>query len=54
MRLVWGKCIWRQLSQAIFVLDRNDHIAYNEYVTDQLREPDYAAPLQAVQQTAVK
>ncbi len=43
----------RQLAQAVFVLDRADRIAYAEYLTDQLREPDYAAPLQAVLQAAV-
>jgi thioredoxin-dependent peroxiredoxin len=43
---------WRLLQCAVFVIDRNDHIAYNEYVADQFREPDYAAALQAVQQAA--
>jgi thioredoxin-dependent peroxiredoxin len=38
---------WRQLAQAVFVLDRADRIAYAEYVVDQRREPDYAAALQA-------
>jgi thioredoxin-dependent peroxiredoxin len=38
---------WRQLQRAVFVIDRNDRIVYAEYVADQLREPDYAAPLQA-------
>ena len=37
----------RQLAQAVFVLDRADRIAYAEYVVDPLREPDYAAALQA-------
>jgi thiol peroxidase len=46
---VWLKQ-WRLLQRAIFVLDRHDHIVYAEYVADQLREPDYAAALQAVQQ----
>ena len=45
---VWLK-EWRQLAQAVFVLDRNNCIAYAEYVADQLRDPDYAAALQAVQ-----
>jgi thioredoxin-dependent peroxiredoxin len=49
---VWLK-EWRQLAQAVFVLDRNDRIVYAEYVADQLREPDYAAAMQAVQQAAV-
>ncbi len=44
---------WRQLAQAVFVLDRADRIAYTEYVADPLREPDYAAALQAVRQAAV-
>jgi hypothetical protein len=35
------------------VLDRNERIVYAEYVSNQLREPDYAAALQAVQQAAV-
>ena len=48
---VWLK-EWRQLVQAVFVLDRHDRIVYAEYVADQLREPDYAAALHAVQQTA--
>jgi thiol peroxidase len=49
---VWLK-EWRQLAQAVFVLDRNDRIVYAEYVADQLREPDYAAAMQAVQQATV-
>jgi hypothetical protein len=44
----------RQLVQAIFVLDRNDNIVYAGYVADQLLEPDYAAALQALQQSAVE
>jgi thioredoxin-dependent peroxiredoxin len=48
---VWLK-EWHLLQRAVFVLDRNDHIAYTEYVADQLREPDYAAALQAVQKVA--
>jgi thiol peroxidase len=43
----------RRLARAVFVLDRADRIAYAEYLTDQLREPDYAAALQAVQQAAL-
>ncbi len=49
---VWLK-EWRQLAQAVFVLDRNDRIVYAEYVADQLREPDYAAAMQAVQRATV-
>src|SRR5437588_7763643 len=48
---VWLK-EWRLLQQAVFVLDRNDHIFYAEYVADQLHEPDYAAAMLAVQQAA--
>jgi thioredoxin-dependent peroxiredoxin len=43
----------RRLARAVFVLDRADRIAYAEYLTEQLREPDYAAALQAVQQAAL-
>ncbi len=49
---VWLK-EWRQLVGAVFVLDRHDRIAYAEYITDQLREPDYEAALQAVQQATL-
>ena len=48
---VWLK-EWRLLQRAVFVIDRNDSIVYVEYVADQLREPDYTAALQAVQQAA--
>jgi thioredoxin-dependent peroxiredoxin len=50
---VWLK-EWRQLAQAVFVLDRNDCIVYAEYVADQLREPDYAAAMQAVQRATLE
>ena len=50
---VWLK-EWRLLQRAVFVIDRDDRIVYAEYVADQLREPDYAAALQAVQQAAVE
>jgi thiol peroxidase len=50
---VWLK-EWRLLQRAVFVLDRDDRIVYAEYVADQLREPDYVAALQAVQQAAVE
>ena len=50
---VWLK-EWRLLQRSVFVLDRNDHIFYAEYVTDQLREPGYAAAMLAVQQAAVQ
>jgi peroxiredoxin len=48
---VWLK-EWRLLQQSVFVIDRNDSIVFVEYVSDQLREPDYAAAIQAVQQVA--
>jgi thioredoxin-dependent peroxiredoxin len=50
---VWLK-EWRLLQRAIFVLDRNAHIVWAEYVADQLRELDYAAAIQAVQRAAVE
>jgi thioredoxin-dependent peroxiredoxin len=50
---VWLK-EWRLFQRAVFVLDRNDRIVYAEYVADQLREPDYAAAIQAVQRAAVE
>jgi thiol peroxidase len=50
---VWLK-EWRLLQRAVFVIDRNDCIIYAEYVADQLREPDYAAALQAVRQAAME
>ena len=50
---VWLK-EWRQLARAVFVIDRDDRIVYVEYVADQLREPDYAAAMQAVQQATAE
>ncbi len=50
---VWLK-EWCLLQRAVFVIDRNDHIVYNEYVADQLREPDYTAAIRAVQQAGVQ
>ncbi len=50
---VWLK-EWRLLQRAVFVIDRDDRIVYAEYVADQLREPDYAAALQVVQQAAMQ
>ena len=41
---------WRLLQRAVFVIDRDDHIVYAEYVADQMREPDYAAATDAVRQ----
>ena len=45
---------WRLLQRAVFVIDRNDHITYTEYVADQFREPDYGAALQAVLEAAMQ
>jgi thiol peroxidase len=45
---------WRLLQRAVFVIDRNDHIIYAEYVADQLSEPNYAAALQAVELASPK
>ena len=50
---VWIK-EWQLLQRAVFVIDRDDRIVYAEYVTDQLREPDYAAALNTVHQAAVE
>jgi thiol peroxidase len=50
---VWLK-EWRLLQRAVFVIDRTDHIVYAEYVADQLREPGYAAAIQAFLQAAVQ
>jgi thiol peroxidase len=50
---VWLKQ-WRLLQRSVFVLDHNDRIVYVEYVDNQLREPDYAAALQAFQQAEVE
>ena len=48
---IWLKQ-WHLLQRAVIVIDRNDRIVYVEYIADQLREPDYAAAMQAVQQAA--
>ncbi len=50
---VWLK-EWRLLQRTVFVIDRHDRIVYTKYVADQLREPDYAAALQAVQQAVIE
>ncbi len=50
---VWLK-EWRLLQRAVFVIDRSDRIVYAEYVADQLREPDYAAAMQAVELAIVE
>lgn len=41
---------WHLLQRAIFIIDRNNHIAYAEYVADQYSEPNYDAALQAISQ----
>ena len=43
---------WRLLQRAIFVIDRNDRIAYVEYVNDQMTEPNYQAAMDAVRRVA--
>jgi thiol peroxidase len=43
---------WRLLQRAVFVIDRDDRIAYVEYVADQMQEPDYDAALAAVREAA--
>jgi thiol peroxidase len=43
---------WHLLQRSVVVIDRSDRIVYVEYVSDQMREPDYAAATQAVQQAA--
>ena len=50
---VWLK-EWRLLQRAVFVIDRSDRLVYVEYVADQLREPDYGAAMEAVQQAAAE
>ena len=49
---VWIK-EWRQLARTVFVLDRNDHIVYAEYIADQRCEPDYTTAMEAVLQAAL-
>src|SRR3982750_1920516 len=41
---------WRLLQRAVFVIGRDDQIAYTEYVADQMQEPDYEAAVAAVRQ----
>ena len=43
---------WRLLQRAVFVIGRDDRIAYTEYVADQMREPDYAAAVAAARRAA--
>jgi thiol peroxidase len=41
---------WRLLQRAVFVIDGAGHVRYADYVSDQMREPDYAAALQAARE----
>src|SRR5207247_10519050 len=43
---------WRLLQRAVFVIDRDGRIVYAEYVPDQMREPDYAAAMEAARKAA--
>src|SRR5260221_10876150 len=43
---------WRLLQSPVFVIDRHGQIVYTEYVADQMREPDYAAALEAARRAA--
>jgi thiol peroxidase len=43
---------WRLLQRAVFVIDRDDRIAYAEYVPDQMREPNYQAAMEAARKAA--
>lgn len=38
---------WRLLQRAVFVIDSEDRIVYADYVSDQMKEPDYDAALAA-------
>jgi len=44
---------WHLLQRAVFIIDRDDTLAYAEYVADQYCEPDYDAALQAILQLSV-
>lgn len=39
---------WRLLQRSVFVIGRDDRVAYVEYVDDQMLEPDYDAAVAAV------
>jgi thioredoxin-dependent peroxiredoxin len=45
---------WLLLQRAVFVIGRDDHIAYAEYIADQMGEPDYAAAIEAARQRACR
>ena len=40
---------WRLLQRAVIIINSEDRIVYAEYVADQMREPDYATAVAAVQ-----
>jgi thioredoxin-dependent peroxiredoxin len=42
---VWLKQ-WRLLQQAVFVIDYDNRIVYNEYVSNQMCEPNYALAME--------
>jgi thiol peroxidase len=41
---------WRLLQRAVFVVDRAGRVAYADYVSDQMAEPDYAHAIAAVRE----
>jgi thiol peroxidase len=43
---------WRLLQRAVFVIDRDDRIAYADYVADQMLEPAYAPAVEAARRAA--
>lgn len=43
---------WRLLQRAVFVIDGEGRVRYAEYVSDQMREPDYLAAIAAAQAAA--
>jgi thiol peroxidase len=45
---------WRLLQRAVFIIDRDNRIAYADYVADQMREPDYDAAVHAARTAAAR
>jgi thioredoxin-dependent peroxiredoxin len=43
---------WRLLQRAVFVIDGEGRIVHAEYVADQMKEPDYAAAVDAARRAA--
>ena len=43
---------WRLLQRAVFVIGRDNRIAYADYVADQMQEPDYDAAVNAAREAA--